>query len=390
MSPGSVTDRPPSFEAWARELAQLLREADVAVPVDAVLTLVAALNEVGAFGREAVRAAATATLIRRPQDRPILDEAFLRWWDGLAVSHELEDASEEVEVALDSDDDGDQGSAGDDGEDDAQSLQFSAVERLRHADLAECTDDELDELHRLISLISLRPASRQTRRRRPHQSSGDRVDLRRTMRSAVATNGEIAQWVHTRARRRPRRVVLLIDVSGSMEPYARALLRFAHAAVSGRGRSGVDVEAFALGTRLTRLTKELAERDPDAALRLVADATADYSGGTRLGEAVAEFVTRWGAPGLARGADVVILSDGWDRGDPDVLDAAMARLGRLAHRVIWVNPLRASPGYAPLARGMATALPHLDQFIDGHSVASLEDLALLVGGGEPSRRQPSR
>jgi hypothetical protein len=159
-----------------------------------------------------------------------------------------------------------------------------------------------------------------------------------------------------------------------MEPYARALLRFLHAAVAGGSR----VEAFAVGTRLTRLTRQLSARDPDAALRQAATAVVDWSGGTRLGAGLRVFNDRWGVRGLARGAVVVILSDGWDRGDPEVLAGEMARLRRVAHRVVWVNPLKASPGYAPLARGMAAALPYVDDFVEGHSVASLENLVEVV------------
>jgi len=168
--------------------------------------------------------------------------------------------------------------------------------------------------------------------------------------------------------------VLLADVSGSMEPYSRALLRFVHAAVVGR----VKVEAFALGTRLTRLTRELQNRDPDAALARAADTVEDWSGGTRLGEALGVFNREWGLRGMARGAIVVILSDGWDRGDPAVLAEEMSRLARVTYRIIWVNPLKASPGYAPLAQGMAAALPYVDAFIEGHSLASLEELAEVI------------
>jgi len=169
--------------------------------------------------------------------------------------------------------------------------------------------------------------------------------------------------------------VLLCDVSGSMQPYARALLRFLHAAVVGRGR----VEAFALGTRLTRITRELSSRDPDAALSGAARAVLDMAGGTRLGEGLRAFNDRWGVRGMARGAVVVVLSDGWDRGDPAALAGQMARLHRVAFRVVWVNPLKASPGYAPLARGMAAALPYVDAFVEGHSLASLEQLVEVIG-----------
>jgi uncharacterized protein with von Willebrand factor type A (vWA) domain len=159
-----------------------------------------------------------------------------------------------------------------------------------------------------------------------------------------------------------------------MEAYSRALLRFLHAAVVGRGR----VEAFALGTRLTRLTRDLSTRDPDAALTAAARRVVDWSGGTRLGDGLRQFNDEWGVRGLARGAVVVILSDGWDRGDPEVLGAQMARLHRVTRTIIWVNPLKASPGFAPLARGMAAALPYVDEFVEGHSLASLEELVDVV------------
>ena len=178
--------------------------------------------------------------------------------------------------------------------------------------------------------------------------------------------------------RRPRRLVFVLDVSGSMEPYARGLLRFAHAAVTARKAGRVEV--FTIGTRLTRITRELSSRDPDAALAGSADAVADWSGGTRLGSGIQELNDFWGVRGLARGAVVVICSDGWDRGSPELLGSEMARLARVAHRVVWVNPLKASPGYAPLARGMAAALPYVDQFVEGHAVSSLERLAGLISG----------
>jgi uncharacterized protein with von Willebrand factor type A (vWA) domain len=161
-----------------------------------------------------------------------------------------------------------------------------------------------------------------------------------------------------------------------MESYSRALLRFLHAAVAGRGRG--RIEAFALGTRLTRLTRELGSHDPDAALAAASTAVPDWSGGTRLGPALRAFNDRWGVRGMARGAVVVILSDGWDRGEPEALAQEMARLHRVAHRVVWVNPLKASPGYAPLARGMAAALPYVDEFVEGHSLASLDALAKVI------------
>jgi uncharacterized protein with von Willebrand factor type A (vWA) domain len=169
-------------------------------------------------------------------------------------------------------------------------------------------------------------------------------------------------------------VVLLCDVSGSMEAYARALVRFGHVAVVGRA----NVEVFTLGTRCTRITRQLRSRDPDAALDAAAGVVDDWSGGTRLGDGLRTFNDTWGVRGLARGAVVVILSDGWDRGDPAVLGEQVQRLQRVAHRLVWVNPLKASPGFAPIAQGMAAALPHVDELVEGHSLASLEALAEVI------------
>ena len=180
--------------------------------------------------------------------------------------------------------------------------------------------------------------------------------------------------MHRRRRDRHRRIVLLLDVSGSMEVYARALVRFAHASVVGRGQ----VEAFTLGTRCTRITRELRSRDPDAAQRAAAGAVADWSGGTRLGEGLQAFNDGWGLRGMARGATVVILSDGWDRGAPYLLAEQVQRLHRVTHRLVWVNPLKAGAGFTPTARGMAAALPHLDALVEGHSLAALDELAAVL------------
>ena len=179
-----------------------------------------------------------------------------------------------------------------------------------------------------------------------------------------------------KARDRPRRVVLLCDVSGSMASYSRALLGFMHASVA----SSQPVEAFVMGTKLTRVTRELSTRNPDRALGEASKAIEDWSGGTRLGDTVKEFVDVWGQRGMARGAVVVLLSDGWDRGDVEVLADAMRRIHRLAHKVIWVNPLKAAPGYQPLARGMAASLPYVDVFLSGHNFDSLQELAYAVAG----------
>jgi uncharacterized protein with von Willebrand factor type A (vWA) domain len=217
---------------------------------------------------------------------------------------------------------------------------------------------------------------RRTRRTRPGPRGS--VVRHRTLRRLMTAGGEPVAPALRERRRKPRRVVLLVDVSGSMSSYADALLRFAHAA-SHRER-GPATEVFTVGTRLTRVTRELAHRDPDMALRAIADAVPDWSGGTRLGDLLKTFLDTWGQRGMARGAVVVVLSDGWERGDVTLLGEQMARLHRLAHRVVWANPRAGRPGFAPLAAGMAAALPHVDVFVPGHSIAALERLAAVVAG----------
>jgi uncharacterized protein with von Willebrand factor type A (vWA) domain len=253
----------------------------------------------------------------------------------------------------------------------------SSAEVLRHRDFAGLTEAERRQLRRLLAVFALRGEPRRTARLRPARRGV--VDPRRTVREVLRRGGEPA-LPRLRARaERPRRVVLLVDVSGSMAAYADALLRFAHAASHG-GR--VRTEVFTIGTRLTRVTRELTHRDPDTALAAVAAAVPDWRGGTRLGELLRAFLDRWGQRGMARGAVVVVLSDGWERGDPELLAAQMRRLHRLAHRVIWANPRKARPGYAPLAAGMAAALPSVDSFVEGHSLAALERLAAVVRGAD--------
>ncbi len=354
----------------------VLRRAGIAVSLGSTLDFGRALVEVGTGTRSGVYWAGRATLVRRPEDVGTYDEAFERHWLGAAAGFGTAPEQPTITLLLDVPEDADVPPADEgasDGDGDHLSVRWSRTEVLSSRDFADCTEEELAELHELMGGLRLVGATRRSRRLRPAAHRG-RPDLRRTVRAALRTGGEPLHRAFSEPGVRLRRLVLLLDVSGSMEPYARALIRFLHAAMVGRR----DVEAFALGTRLTRLTRELSTRDPDAALARAAVAVTDWSGGTRLGDGLRAFNDRWGVPGMARGATVVILSDGWDRGEPSVMEEQMGRLHRVAHQVVWVNPLKASPGYAPVARGMAAALPHVDRFVEGHSLDSLRSLATVL------------
>jgi uncharacterized protein len=250
---------------------------------------------------------------------------------------------------------------------------YSSVELLRHKDFAQYTDSEMALARELIARLARRGPSRLSRRLRPSRRRSHEPDLRRMLRASLRTAGEPLDRRWRAPTRRPRPVVLVCDVSGSMAPYARMLLQYLHACVAARRR----VEAFAFGTRLTRITHELAGRDHDRALERASSAVSDFSGGTRIGAALAEL-NRVHGRRVGRGAVVVILSDGWDRGDPQELEVEMARLRRSAHRLVWLNPLAAHPDFEPLTRGMRAAVPHTDELLAGNSLASLEELATLL------------
>ena len=375
--------------------ARALRAAGMAVPTGSAILYSSALALVGLEDPEQVYWAGRSTLVRRPEDTAVYDRVFTSYWADITSMSLSPSWSQPVTLAVDDDsEEGEEGAGGEgpDG-DDVQALRWSAVEVLGARDMGALSAEEWAEAARLISALRITTELRPSRRTRPsRRRSGDHPDLRKTFRRNVRHGGLPVHRAWRVAVERPRRMVFLLDVSGSMEPYSRGLARFAHAAVASR-RAG-RVEVFTIGTRLTRITREMGRRDPEAALRAVAGAVNDWSGGTRLGEGIQQFNDVWGVRGMARGAIVVICSDGWDRGDPDLMSAEMARLSRVARRVIWVNPLKASPGYAPLARGMAAALPYVDLFVEGHSVSSLEQLAQMVAGGRPapgrarSGRQP--
>ncbi len=378
--PEVASDAPASWDGTRLSVgfSRVLRAAGLKVPASATIRYAEALAIVGLDDADRVYWAGRATLVHRPEDFGVYDRAFASYW-----RHRHHDAiridgpQESITLLLDDDDTAGADEAGDSAEPgDVEAVRFSRVEILAEKDFGECTDDELAELTRMMTHLRFTTHRRESRRQIATKSTTDRHDLQRTVRLALRHHGEPIEWAYTRNAWRPRRLILVLDVSGSMESYARALLRFAHAAAVARNR----VEVFTLGTRLTRVTRQLGTRDPDAAMRAVTPEVVDWSGGTRLGEVMRDFNDRWGIRGMARGSVVVVLSDGWDRGEAEVLGEQMARLRRVTHELIWVNPLKASPGYAPLAAGMAAALPHVDRFVAGNSYRSLEDLADILAG----------
>jgi uncharacterized protein with von Willebrand factor type A (vWA) domain len=365
------------LERAAVAFARVLRGSGLEVPLPAVTLYAEALGAVGLEQPSRVYWAGRATLVRRPEDADTYDRAFAAFWGAqpLPALLVVPPQPEEIVLALDTDIDGGDDAIATEPLAPVVTVRFSPTEVLRHKDFAAYSHEEHAEARRLMADARLAGARRRSRRMRATRRAGTgHPDLRRTLRQALRTGGEPVQRAWQEPGERPRRVVFICDVSGSMDAYSRALLRFVQAAAAARGRN----EVFALGTRLTRVTRELAHRDPDAALARAAGRVHDWSGGTRLGEGLRAFNDQWGQRGLARGAVVVILSDGWDRGDPAVLKEQLERLRRVAYRIVWVNPLKAAPGYAPLARGMATALPLVDEFVEGHSLAALNRLAEVI------------
>ncbi len=376
MSDGTDAETTP-VERIAVAFVTALRQAGMEVPVGSALRYHESLAALGLDNRNQVYWAGRATLVHEPELIAVYDHIFGAFWESRVVLLSEAPEVQEEEVLLAVDDDSDDGA--DEGEPEETdlpiiTLRYSAHELLGEKDFSEYDDAELDEAQRLMQRMAVVGGRRPSRRRVPTSRQQGRPDLARTARRALKAGGEPIERRFTTHGDRLRRVVFLLDISGSMETYARALVRFVQAAVAGRRR----VEVFTLGTRLTRVTRELSSRNPDRAVAQAAGAVDDWSGGTRVGESLRAFNDEWGQRGMARGATVVILSDGWDRGEPEVMAEQMGRLHRVAHEVIWVNPLKASPGYEPLAQGMAAALPFVDRFIEGHCLDSLDVLAGLL------------
>lgn len=277
------------------------------------------------------------------------------------------------------------GVAGESEQDDEDPQALAAVsitERLVDRDFSACSDEELALIRRLVDELPVIAPPRRARRERRHRA-GRRLDVRSTLRRSQRTGGDPVDLVRRTRTERPRRIVLIADVSGSMEPYARVYLHLMRGAVQALG-----AEAFAFATRLTRLTRQLAEGDPDVAYARALQAAPDWSGGTRIGRALTAFLDDHGRRGLARGAVLVIVSDGWEIEDPALVGTAMQRLSRLAHHIIWVNPRTAAASYQPLVGGMAAALPYVDTLVSGHSVRALEEVMAAIRGA--TERRPAR
>lgn len=354
--------------------ATALRAAGVAVTQDRTRTYLDAVALVGIADRDATRTAGRATLCATREDVERHDRVFDEWFgpDNTAPTLRPRGAQPRPGAGLLPDDQAD--GTGADHDDDPVRAAASAAEILRHRDVATLDPTERALLAGMFASLPVRLPSRPTPRRTPRRR-GD-VDASRTLRASLRRMGEPDRIHHRRRATRPRRVVLLVDVSGSMSGYADALLRLAHRIATAPPAGAVEV--FTLGTRLTRITRPLRLRDPDRAIAAAGDVVPDWSGGTRLGETLQAFLDRHGQRGMARGAVVVVLSDGWERGEPQLLGEQVARLHRLAHSVVWVNPHRGKDGYAPVQQGIVAVLPHVDHFLAGHSLATFADLTEVL------------
>ena len=378
MSEAATRDSPAAaVEARVSALAAYMRAAGAAVGVGELLAAHRALDAVDPTRRENVFFALRSVMCATRADFDLFAEAFAVVFAPAGMPEDPFEALGQIERAA-------LPRVGVPMENEAEAVleeqpapaAWSDEELLREKDFAEYSDDERAVARTLLVRLARRTPQRVSRRTRGTRRRRDVHDLRATVRASLRHGGELLERRYREPAERPRRLVLVCDVSGSMAPYARMLLQYLQASVAARAR----VEAFVFGTRLTRVTRELAGRDPDRALARAAEHVTDWSGGTRIGAALAELNREHGRR-IGRGAVIVVLSDGWDRGDPDELATEMARLRRCAHRVLWLNPLAADPRYEPLTRGMQAALPHVDHLLPGNSIASLEALADLMEEG---------
>ena len=344
-----------------------------------ILTFCRAAATVSPRTRSQLYWAGKSTLVSRPEDFETYDRAFEEFFSRQQRQETLEEMFEwlqKIEAPEQSEAGADEVTefqpAGSSDGDDIVPVVASSAELLRVKPFDELTEDELVNVYRALLKLRLDLPERIARRKRP--SHAGVMDLRRTLRSSLRTHGEPFERAWRIRRRASRPLVLILDVSGSMAPYSRVLLQFGYAVMS----AGRRVEVFCFGTRLTRVTRALRARDPDRALSEAARLTRDWAGGTRIGESLKALLDQFGSGTSLRGSVAVLCSDGLERGDPELLAYQMNRLSRLVHQVIWVNPLAGDLRYEPLARGMAAALPHVDVFLPGHNLASLEELVKVI------------
>jgi uncharacterized protein with von Willebrand factor type A (vWA) domain len=356
---------------------RVLREVGIEVGPGRVADAVRGLGAVDLTRQEDVYFTLRQTLVSRHDELELFDRAFVAWFLRGPVAPLVRQRQQRQHVEkvaggslapVDESDD-----AGADGA--PLELGASAHELLREKDFAEMTSEEFERARRLLATLA-RSRPRRTSRRRAADPRGDQLDMRRLIRRSLRCGGDPVDQTWKARKTVPRKLVVLCDVSGSMDAYARALLLFLHALVG----TGQGVEAFGFGTRLTRVTPDLATRDPEAALAKATAIAVDWGSGTRIGASLKEFNDLYGRRALSRGAVVVIVSDGWEREDNELVAREMAKLARAAYAIVWVNPLKGDPEYQPLAGGMRAALPFVDRFLAGHNIASLEELAGVLEG----------
>ncbi len=393
-----MPDAEAGLELALVQFGRLLRARGVPVGPDQVVRFRGAVARLDEADLEDLFWAGRACLVTARTDLPAYDQAFAEHFLG-RPGPAGEAAPPGTEAGPAPDDAGEPPSGrarverdrllpqGDEGGDQLEPASVgetaSAFEVLRDKAFPAMTEDEQAMVRQLLRDLRPNLPTRVTRRTRLARG-GSRLHLRRTVRRSLRTQGEVVVRQWRRRRLEHRRIVVVLDVSGSMASYSRAMLQFAY----GLARTGTPVEVFCFGTRLTRITGALRTRDPDLALERAAAAVVDWDGGTRIGESLRHFVRTWGRQGLVRRSVVLICSDGLERGDPAVLGEQMARLSRLAHRVIWVNPLKGDPEFQPVSRGMRAALPHIDELVAGDTFDSLASVAARLGraGREPARR----
>jgi hypothetical protein len=369
---------------------RVLRRLGMDVHPGRMVDLVNALEIVSIRRRRDFQAAARSLLVHRREDLARFDEAFDAFFtrrDPLARPHARVSGAlpraKPAPVFLNAQTPGSTGTTPSDEQAAAADvLTYSEREILRRKDFAEMTPAELDAVKALMAQIAWRIRQRKTRRLRPGR--GALLDLRRTVRRNLRYGGEVLDWARREQKLKPRPLVIIADVSGSMERYSRLLLLFTYGVARALDQK---VEAFVFSTRLTRITRQLRERHLDRALQEVARAVPDWSGGTRIGDALHAFNFDWGRRVLGQGAVVLVISDGWDRGDAAVLGEEIARLQRSSRRLVWLNPLLGAADYEPLTRGIRAALPYIDDFLPVHNLDSLTALAEHLAGLDERRRR---